>query len=802
MEVNTETDTKKFNNDFSKNYIDSKLEEYKFQESSFNLENNYTLNNNNLKTSNMFRRIRDSNLLSEILMFLNLSNIRVVMFVCRRFRKHLLKEDEKELRKLGNLTYGIDQYKDFDADPLEDIKLKTIKSNIYPVAILLLVNDLDIIISSPGTIEQGLIIWRQSTGIYEAEIRYKDESGERGFVSVMTICNYENNYYLAVAYIDGDVYVYNLKTLLNQENKRRVTDVIWKKTVGVNERELKKISYVKSRGQLLTCEISCDVNLNVLKFFEISSGVLIKTATLSNVIITSLKLFDFYEDSGHKTHLTMGLSDGKIALKSLNQLEQEANYTEIIPNYYLYGHEGEVTDLLYLETEKKDLLISSSNDLYIFFWDTRKKIATRITDSLHDSEIINLCILDENVFATCSKDRKVMLWSCEDCSHLKTLDTHKSTIYGIDFNPFTRRLYSASYDKNIHCTEISEKLDINKKGVINGHLSAVTSARLDYVSGIFITSSTDKSLKIWDFKEMALKKTIEFRNENFDDFILLHDDFNTLVKVDLTKKIKCINTKTEKVYETFEEKSPARCLLNLYDAVSFLVGLSNSEIAYYNYFQAKDKNIFKRKKTLVHSVGEEITNKNLKIKKLIILDFYKKIVASVGSDGSICIFYLKETIKKFIAPNYEAEEVDCICPVRIDSNSEIIAFSRGESLHLYDLVSMTYCSEIYLGKVNCIDRLSDRYLILSHDIHGKSTDSIQIYDVESNKIISKNETSYKNIRRLYYMKDGQRVVALNGDNESGYAMDVIIFSKEAELESKNENQNQFEKDNIFESVSV
>jgi WD40 repeat protein len=246
-----------------------------------------------------------------------------------------------------------------------------------------------------------------------------------------------------------------------------------------------------------------------------------------------------------QTYLIIGLSDAKIALKSFDELESD--YSEILPNYYFYGHEGAISDTLYIQLEDKDILISCGQDLYIFFWDVLKKIAISITDTLHEDYIINMCQINEKIFATCGKDRLIILWSTNDCSHIQTFNYHISTINTIQYNFDTCEFFSASYDKFIRSVKFSENFkEVSLMRIINGHIGSITSAQLDYANEVFITASTDKTIKFWDFKKMQLIKSIETKNEFFDDFIILYDDYNTLVKIDLTKKIKCMDTKAEK----------------------------------------------------------------------------------------------------------------------------------------------------------------------------------------------------------------------------------------------------------------
>lgn len=760
-----------------------------------------TLQNRSNLTSKFFDKIKNSNLLTNIMIFLKLSNIKILIFVNKRLRNHLLKNDSKELRRLGNFTYGLDKYIEFsekENDIKKEIKIKSIKSNLFPVEHMVLMNNLDLIASSPGTYNEGILFWRQSTGIFEGEIKYKNYFGDKGFVCCL--CYIPDYFTLVASFTDGDIIAFDMSCMLKHKNENKIEPldflkfILWSKNIGSQEEPVKKVIYAESKGKLITLEQCIDLQINFIKIWDLKTGEHFKSSVVSNSIITSLKCFDIMvnKDIGLETFLIFGLSDGKIALKNFDQVE--SGYTEILPNYYLYGHECSISDFLYIQLEDRDILISCGQDLYIFFWDVLKKIAISMTDTLHEDLIVNMCQINEKIFATCGKDRFIILWSTYDCSHIQTFNYHTSTINCIQYNFEMNELFSASYDKFIRSVSFTENFkEVRSMRIINGHIGSITSAQLDFANDLFITASTDKTIKFWDIKKMQLIKSIETKNEFFDDFIILYDDFNTLVKIDLTKKIKCMDTKTGKFYQTLDEVSPARSILNLYDAVSFLVGLSNSEISYYNYQSLDGKNKFKKKKILFHGPEEgrietsqstessqnnqctTLPLKNLKIKKLTYINLQEKIVASGASDGSVCIFYLKDQIKKFIPSKIKAE-VDCICPINYTGKEEnqIFAYSVGDQQFIYNLLDMTLLMTLNLGKLSAVDRLNNNYLIFSTCV----SNMINIMDLKRFKIIIRNQISYKGVSHIIYMKDGSRVIVLNGDNSSGFSMDILNFQKQ------------------------
>jgi len=248
------------------------------------------------------------------------------------------------------------------------------------------------------------------------------------------------------------------------------------------------------------------------------------------------------------------------------------------------------------------------------------------------------------------------------------------------------------------------------------------------------------------------------------------------------------------INHTIEENSVARTILNLYDGISFLVGLSNSQIAYYHYTCTGSVSHTKKMKTLYHvgdahtvinevsTVNRHIVKKTTKIKKLICLDYNRKIVASGGCDGSVCIFYLSQAmVTQNYIPSILTSEVESICHVSYrkeegnTSEKHIFAYICGKELFLYDLSSRSYVSRLLIGKNStsdraCMDRLNDNYLILS----DSSSNFISIYDTYENKIIKRSECSLYNIKNVIYMGDGKTVVVISA-NSVGISIDIYLL---------------------------
>lgn len=626
---------------------------------------------------------------------------------------------------------------------------------------MVLMNDIDSIATSGGVFGFDLKIWTQSTGIYDSSIEYA-EGNEQRFVQAMAYVPFHK--LLVVGYHDDMMVVFKM-------DKGHNSNILYKKrlsaSVGSDE-TIKTILYIETKEHILSLEQNA--TLNFLRIAKLLSGEQVKSCVVSNRMITCLYS---YESLDGEIMLVLAF-DKDIAFKSYENLED--NLQEFCPEFFLYGHEADVLSVCY--DKETNSLISTGMDLYIIVWDMESHVAKLAIDQGHNDFINRVIMLDNNVFASASKDRTIIVWSLSDGELLQTYSYHSSNIYNIEYNPETKELISCSYDKNLRAVKFAEdyKTYTNLR-IINGHTSTVKLAQIDFINHSLITIGIDKTIKIWDYANLRLIKSIDTK-DFYDNFIILNDDLHTLIKVDLSKKIKLMSLKSEEFYNTIEETNSARTILNLYDGISFLVGLSNSEISFYNYvFEGSDV-LFKKKRTLYHCPGEDALDSstkvgNLKISKLINLNLDKRLIASGANDGSICIIHSENFHKTYIPQKVNSEVIDIIS-VRITEEEFIIAYALANGkFFIYDLKNKIYQKHLVIDNVSSIDRLNDNYLIISYS----ATNVLEIYDSIEHKIIRKIDVSYNYVKPIYYLKDGYRLIAINGTSSTNFCIDLIEFMK-------------------------
>jgi len=652
----------------------------------------------------------------------------------------------------------LDKHIDFQCDPYGSINVIPIKSNTHPIEHMLYIESLEKVISSAGKFLEDLRVWNYNSGFYERNIDYKYKD-QLHFVKAILYVAQHN--FLVVGYNGGQLAIYDFG----------LNTFVYDRSISSDSEEIVQILYDDVDLCIIVLLYHEKSKLNYIKKFKLFGLEKVLIAVYLEKPISCI--FSYFKNEKH--HFVMGLEDGIIAVKLLEEIEDSLD--SLIPDFYLWGHEAAINQIIYIEDRKT--LISCSADTSIIIWDLENQSPkTRL--EYHEDSILSICYLGDGALASGGLDRILYISNIDNEEvPISSHEYHMSSIQKIEktIKNGKLELITSSYDKNIRVAtfdpEFKEKLSMR---IINGHISTIKAVQVDYANQQMVTVSTDKSIKFWDFKDMKLLKSIDTNKEHFDGFIILNDDFKTLIKHDSSKKIKFYNTETEQIYFTIEEQTRTKSILNMYDGVSFFVGLDNSEISVYNYFQNEDEIIFKKNKILLHSeeeFGTEI-KKKIKVSKLVMIDNEKKIICSGGSDGSLCLFYTMDNKKKYFPPKINSDIVD-ICTVEISKKVGIIAYvlSNG-NLCIFDFFNDLIINKNMLFYVSAVDRLTADLLIISYSNNNK----IDLYEISTQQVIRSIEVSYNCVKPICYLRDGHRLVAVNYNaSDCNYSIDLIQFTK-------------------------
>lgn len=783
-------------------------------------ENKNSNNVESIENPHFFQKIHQSEILFYIFKYLSISNAQILLYINKRFRNLLLKNEQQYLREIGYLTYGHNKIIPF---PSIDPKNMTIsssyisfKSNIVPITLMCFAENLDCAIISPGTFENGIFFWNIKTGVYIDSIMYKDEQGKDAFVYNMLYI--ENNESLIVGYSNGNLVSFNIQNFSFEIN--------WDEKIGL-KKPISKITYNQISNTIYALEVNEDISINFIKEINPTNGRILKSSVIKNCLVINMKIFEMkhiltreeeikviqniinnkekennkitsnlpiedylvlslYESRpGEKIEIfNYSIKDTKLSIKTVSEIE--GDFAEIIPEVNLYGHTSMIKNFVY--NNHHNYIISVGVDLYIIFWDLVKKNAKFIFDSCHEDIIYSITIINEDLFCTCGKDRAIFIWSIEEILTTKKkkiyqdkIQKNQSDIYEIHYSKKNNCIIAGSFDKTLQIHKLNKKQNKVVSSIkISGHTSTITSAKFDFVKMRLITASLDNSLIFWDLKRMSIIKSIDFKQKQFfDDFILLFDDYDSILKIDNTKKVQFFNPGKEEFYYSIIETSPVRAILNSYDGVSFLLGLSNGDISVYSYFFDNKRNKYIKSKTLYHNKIEDKETKNLRIKLLSYLNISHKYIASGASDGSICVFCLKNNFKCYLKAQNSNGAIGNIIGLKFDNQEKIMAFTIKDTLYLFDIIKSEFRFEINLGNMMYIEKLNDNYILISYETNlDEAFPGIFLFDVYSKKTESKLNVSSRNNKLIYYMKDGKNILIINGSNKEGLGMDIVSINIE------------------------
>ena len=735
----------------------------------------------------MFNKIYSNNLIGYIFTFLKLSNLKDIYYTCKRFKNILNNDNKKIYKTIFNLTYGFNNIKDF-TNNINNYSINSFTFYNYPIILMELYNNNLII--SPSIYENGFYVYNLENFKLIKSIKYLDKLGKGTFVYYLK--SHKN--FLLVSYNNLNLISYNLENNL--------FDINWEKEIGISK-PINNISFYKE--YFFTCETDENILTNFIKQFYTKNANHINTYQLLNCSIIKMKIFELKIEEKNDFYLIFSVSyynpinnkydffdyenqNSKISLTNIeneiinkkNNIFEENNFYSLYFNYNLFGHSSKVKNFDY--NKQNNFLISVGVDLYIFIWDMNNIKIKFVIDSKHENVINSLCLIDDNFFMTCGKDRKILIYSINNLLEKKDsfvkeiLSYHISDINEIFY--YKNIIISGSNDKKIKLMYLDNHFNIKNKIILTGHSTQINCCKYDYVNSCLITIGMDLIINIWKFnknKNFKIVKSIELNINNLsnkeyiDDFIFLYDDLNTLIKIDNSNTIKMFSLVKEQFYHSLNLESNIKSICNIFDGESFLCGLSNGkiQIIYYNINKHK---IFKKGNTIIHK-----ESLNLKINKLKLLDYNKKIVGSCANDGSIVIFDIKNNLKKEIKIKNK-KEINSIIKLKNKNNKIEICFSIKNKIYVFEyyeekvniLYSFEIINSVFLEKLN--DEIIIFFIKNKNDVFFFN---INKETLENNIKLNNNGLS----KNIFYLNDGENLFIQKSSKNNQNGFDLIKFYK-------------------------
>lgn len=301
------------------------------------------------------------------------------------------------------------------------------------------------------------------------------------------------------------------------ESKKRKENFLYQSTKKSKEEENKKdwitISNTKSDKKIDVDllhtfehkEIVCSVKFSfcglyfatgtnkIAKVFEVETGKLVSVLSTESINVDTEVYIRSLCFSINSLFLFTGCEDKKVKMWSIK--DEKLVYTFI-------GHKKDVYSVLCSKNGK--FLYSGSGDQKIIRWEI-KSGKQQAVFSINNDKIENgitsvtLSMNDTYVAGGCL-DNKIRIWNTFSKELLCTLEGHTESIYSLRFSNIDYRLVSSSLDKTAKIWLFDEKKPEKTSCIktCNDHRDYVLSVVMSFDGKYVITSSKDKTINVSD----------------------------------------------------------------------------------------------------------------------------------------------------------------------------------------------------------------------------------------------------------------------------------------------------------------
>jgi WD40 repeat protein len=182
------------------------------------------------------------------------------------------------------------------------------------------------------------------------------------------------------------------------------------------------------------------------------------------------------------------------------------------PGYDLKGHTGIIKSLVFSFDGK--FLYSASLDGKVLRWDLSARTSKNVTTDQLQINSIDISS-NGNYLAGVSKDGKVIIWNPENTSDKFSLPTTGKIIKTVRFKPDENTLAVGYSDGYVDLWDLNKQKKISE---IKAHTAEVSDIQFNTKYFQMATAGKDKTLKIWDTRNLTLPP-INF-NDN-EDFVMV-----------------------------------------------------------------------------------------------------------------------------------------------------------------------------------------------------------------------------------------------------------------------------------------
>jgi WD40 repeat protein len=181
------------------------------------------------------------------------------------------------------------------------------------------------------------------------------------------------------------------------------------------------------------------------------------------------------------------------------------------------GHEDSVVKVIFSNDNKK--IYSASRDKKVILWDLQT--ASQETTIGFESEITTMVINKANDMIVIGDNFGKVTISSTDGTILYELDQNIDEITSLTFNDDERYLIAGSKNGNISIWDATS--DYALIDLYQAHDASINDIAVTKDSSYFVTASTDKMLKVWNFADLKLIKTLQGHKSSVEAVVVSND---------------------------------------------------------------------------------------------------------------------------------------------------------------------------------------------------------------------------------------------------------------------------------------
>lgn len=283
-----------------------------------------------------------------------------------------------------------------------------------------------------------------------------------------------------------------------------------------------------------------------------------------------------------------------------------------------------------LSMANDSVLISTSDDI-INVWDV---INLSFSYSLEDHQDKILCVekVNEDVFASGSKDNTIKIWSVGHQTLLKNMTGHENAVGCLKFCSTSKRLISGSRDDYVKIWNLETSLC---EHTLIGHCSWISSVDVSYNGSIVASGSSDGKVKLWNTKlgKEQIKQPKFVHHQKLCNGAVISN--NGYYAATISGKEKLIVWNESKTIALREIESDPACVAFANENSKLVIGTGEGFVNVYDITDEAFYLCFSHKSHYKSVVGVTLLDKT-------------KTVVSVGEDGNVtlCDLHFQEELQR------------------------------------------------------------------------------------------------------------------------------------------------------------